>query len=247
MAIHVAILKQPYIDAILAGRKTVESRMTINRQPPFEQISTGERLYFKQSAGPFRAIATAGHIEFHANVTPDQFQRLEQRMRPRVGGDDAYWTGKQKSRYLTFIDLCDVEPIDLGPAYPKSAWRAWHILDEEADPVRDIVLSEGAIRNNYLIVRDPSPAMRQAELTLELPDQAIIETRIVNGSRLKWRGWRTYFRQHDLKPGDVVRLECLQQHRYRVRFLPRPGGDLTWHNEKQNQNKSSSGPDSVTS
>jgi len=50
--IHVAILKPGYIQAILAGTKTIESRLTKTAQPPYGKVVTGERLYLKASGGP---------------------------------------------------------------------------------------------------------------------------------------------------------------------------------------------------
>lgn len=43
--LHVAILKPNYIRDILAGTKTVESRLTKTNQPPHGRVETGERLF----------------------------------------------------------------------------------------------------------------------------------------------------------------------------------------------------------
>ena len=218
MPVHVAILKPPYLDLILAGRKTVESRMTRSPQPPFARIAPGERVYFKQSSGPYRAVARAGHIETFRDPSPAKFAELQQRLRPHVGSDDAYWQAKRDSRFLTFICLEAVEPIDVGPAYPKSAWRAWHVVHDAADPVRDITLTAGALRNHYVALADVSQAMQQTAVTLVLPDGREVETDIYRNARLRWRGWRSYFESHALAPGDVVRLVRIAPGRYRVAF-----------------------------
>ena len=57
MPVHVAILMRRYLDLVLAGRKTIESRLTRTSRAPYEQIHAGERIYFKVSAGPFMATA----------------------------------------------------------------------------------------------------------------------------------------------------------------------------------------------
>lgn len=40
--IHLAILTEPYLEWILSGKKTVESRFSIHRVPPFGVVSPGD-------------------------------------------------------------------------------------------------------------------------------------------------------------------------------------------------------------
>jgi hypothetical protein len=68
--IHIAVLIQPYLDFILQGKKTVESRLTMQARDPFDNIEKGERIYFKQSSGPYRATAIADQVLFEDNLTP---------------------------------------------------------------------------------------------------------------------------------------------------------------------------------
>lgn len=222
MAVHIAILKPPYIRQILAGFKTVESRLTRTRQAPFGEINTGERIYFKASGGAFAAMAIARDIESFENPTPDEFTALEENFRPLVGGDDAYWQSKRTAAYLTFIHLAAVEPIDVGPSYPKSAWKAWHVVSDDADPVRDIALTAGALRNNYLTVTQASDQMKQSTIGLLMPDGQCITTELVNSNRIKYRGWRRYYQAAQLQPGDCVRLVRVAPQRYRVHLIRKP-------------------------
>ena len=62
MSIHVAIVHKPYDEHILAGRKTVEARLTKTSVPPFGCIKPGDRIYFKRSSGPFFVVATAVRV-----------------------------------------------------------------------------------------------------------------------------------------------------------------------------------------
>jgi hypothetical protein len=221
VAVHVAILKRPYVEDVLAGTKTVESRMMKVRCPPFGQVRVGERLYLKVSAGPFRAIARAAAVHDFSDLTPEDMRELEARFRPRVGGDDAYWQSKRSSRCATFIELDGVEPIDVGPAYTKSM-QAWHVLDGAADPIREVTLTAGAIRNRYVSLRGRSESLRRSGAVLCLPDGREIETGFYRGgSRLNWRGWQTYFERHAMRPGDAVRFLALGDRRYRVTFRRR--------------------------
>jgi len=218
VALHVAILQSRYLDLILAGRKRVESRLTRTRQPPFEAVRPGERIYLKLSSGPFRARAVAGAVACHENLTPDRVEALRRRYNDRVLGDDAFWRAKRDCRFATFVELTEIEPIAVGPLYTKSL-RAWHVLDEALDPVLDVPLTAGAIRNRYVAI-PPDHATPQAEpLELRLPDGRLVRTRLVAGRRIQWRGWGAYYDLHGTRPGDTVRLIRYAPRRYDVRFI----------------------------
>jgi len=218
MPIHVAILKRPYLKLILSGRKTVESRLTRTAQPPYQAIEAGERIFFKVSSGPFMATAIAGTIEQHDQLEPYDILRLRARHNRAVCGNDDYWELKCNSRFAVFVQLMEVEPIEVGPVYPKSM-RAWHVLEDLLSPLMDIPLTGGAIRNRYLSLPIASSGMRRRNLTLLMPDGREIKTAFAEGKpMLKWRGWGRYYSEHKMKPQDVVRFVSLGHGRYRVTF-----------------------------
>lgn len=226
MPIHVAILKRPYLQMILRGEKTVESRLTRTRQPPYRAIEPGERLFLKVSAGPFVATAVAGEVEFHEDLTPAKVDALRARYQPTVRGDDAYWHVKRDSRYATFIHLTGVEPLDVGPKYPPVNMKAWHLLDERLSPLREVEVTAGAIRNRYAAFpfaprrRDApeSPSsVRTGDVRLDVGDETIT-THLARGRMLRWRGWGGVYAQHGVQPGDVMRYVCVGPRRYRVSF-----------------------------
>ena len=218
MPIHVAILKRPYIRLILEGKKIVESRLTRTAQPPYRAIESGERIFIKASSGPFMATAIAGKIEQHEGLEPSDILRLRLRHNLAVCGDDSYWELKQSSRYAVFVSLTQVQPIEVGPVYPKSM-RAWHVLDESLSPLMDIPLTDGAIRNRYLTLTRASQRTRNQPVMLLLPDGREIATGFADGkAMLQWRGWGLYYEQHNLIPGDTVRFVAISPGRYRVSF-----------------------------
>lgn len=217
MAVHIAILKPIYARAVLAGAKTVESRLTKTAMPPYRAVAAGERIYLKQSGGPFVGMARAQRVQCFEMECAADVDALRAQFEPAVGGDDAYWHGKRDSRYATFVTLHAVEPIDVGPAYTKSM-RAWHVVGDEADPVREVVLTGGAVRNGYVSLGADMAAEADTPVTLELPDSVVVDTDLARGRMLRWRGWRRYFLAHDVAAGDRVRFVRIWDRRYRVTF-----------------------------
>lgn len=128
--LHVAVLHQRYLDAILDGSKTVESRLSRSRIAPFGVVRPGERVLFKASGGGFGAAAIVRRVEFHEALLPGAVRALRRRVGAEVGAPGAYWQAKRLARYATLIWLGDVEPLDQGPALPVLAGRAWVCVEE---------------------------------------------------------------------------------------------------------------------
>ena len=132
----------------------------------------------------------------------------------RLGGDSCTLVVQKKKK--------DSEPIEVGPAYPKSM-RAWHVLDESLSPLKDVPLTDGAIRNQYISLTGTSDKMRRRPVTLLMPDGQEVQTAFATGkAMLKWRGWGAYYVKHRMKPGDAVRFVALSPGRYRVTFRKQP-------------------------
>jgi hypothetical protein len=229
---HVAILLPRYIDLILRGRKTIESRLTLRPLPPFAAVGTGDVIHFKASGGPYRAVARAGRVWCFDGRTPAAVQRLRRRFDRRVCGDADYWHTKRDSRYATFIELRNVNATDQGPRLAPSRGPAWFVLDHAGHDIASqtpvATLTAAAIRNAYVRVPRPGrdggsfPADAHARdsrpgrsIELLLPDGDIISTDIVRGM-LRWRGWASLFRARDVAAGDQVCFEALGRRRYRV-------------------------------
>jgi len=229
MPFHVAILMKPYIDLLLSGRKTVESRLTRNALPPFNTVKPGERIYFKQSAAPFRAMGVAKDVVCAERLTPQDIARLKRKWNDEVCGDDSYWQQKRESRYATFIRLADIEPIDFSPPFKPSRGPAWFVLEDEHDPLFEISVTEGAIRNGYL--RVPVKAHRFDEavyagrpVELLLPDGERISSDLLRGGMFRRRGWSKVYARYDVKAGSRLRFVRVGRRRYRVLI---PNGEAT--------------------
>lgn len=217
MAIHVAILKRPYLDLILAGRKTIESRITKTAQPPYRAVEPGERVFLKYSGGAFAGIAVAGRVDCFEGLTPERLEQLRRRYDDRVLGGRDYWKTLDDCRYATFVELRGVEPFDTGPTYTKSL-RAWHVLDDSRSPLLEVALTAGAIRNRYATMPGSSDGLRSEGFTLVLPDGRELDTDIAKGNMIRWRGWGAYYDEHGMRAGDAVRFVAVGRRRYRVSF-----------------------------
>ncbi len=129
---HLAILKKPYLDAILSGQKKVESRFTLTKREPFGQIAGGDKIFFKLSSGVVCAVATVSAVKTFVNLCPYQTHRLKAQYNDLILGSDEYWESKLDSKFGVLVWLEDVKAIE-PVRIDKKDWRAWVVLKKGKD------------------------------------------------------------------------------------------------------------------
>lgn len=230
--IHVAILLKPYADLVLAGTKRVECRLTQQPLAPFECIEPGERIYIKQSGGPYRATAIAGEVICEADLTPTRIRQLYKHYNDLICGELAFWKMKKQAKFATLIWLEQVEPTSTGPALAPSRGLAWRTIQPpppETAPARRstkhgapapsfaVQLTAGNLRNNSVYVTGIRSHFPRASVggrnkkesgrpfTLMLDGGPTVATDIVGERNLfRTRAWGAWFRAMNAKPGDEV-------------------------------------------
>ncbi|MCC7146360.1 MAG: ASCH domain-containing protein [Phycisphaeraceae bacterium] len=234
MTTHVAILLPRYLSLILAGRKTIESRLTRSKRPPFGCVAAGDVIYFKRSGGPYQAKAVVERVRYFSNLTPAGVRQIHRQFGSLIGGEPAYWQSKSTSRYATLIWLKNVQPVHAGPAIPSSGWQAWWVLKDSASTKSSappaastahfqITLTAGALRNRYIrLPRALADALRHRPLRLDLPTGAQIATEVTTKNILRYRAWGDLFRLFGVKPNHPVHFVRQAPNRYRVLFTTRP-------------------------
>ena len=241
--IHIAILAKQYIRLIESGAKTVECRLTKQARPPFDAVEHGDRIYFKQSAGPYRLTAVVDHVLFEGALTPQRIKALKRDYNDFIHGSSEYWQERLAARYGTLIWFRDVEPIKTGPAIPPQRGLAWitiadpkaRLTGAQADDHQppglsfSIEITGGNIRNNSLYVSqviDQFPrwciggrTRRDAArpIVLLLRNGPRVETDIVGPRKLfRKRIWGDWYQAVGAKPGDRVVFTPVDESTYFV-------------------------------
>ena len=124
---HLVILKKVYVDAVLAGRKTIESRFYRTRHKWLSQIDAGDRLFLKVSSGPVMAEAIVDAVKHFENLNPQRITELKDKYNKHICGDEQYWRDKMSSQFGILIRLKDANSI--RPRFiKKNDWHAWVVL-----------------------------------------------------------------------------------------------------------------------
>jgi ASC-1-like (ASCH) protein len=127
---HLVILKKPYLQAILTGRKKIESRFTKTKRLGFGKVSVGDKLFLKESSGLVCATVIVEKVEKFEFLTPEKILELKRRYNYSICGSDKYWQSKLDCRFGFLVWLKDVTPIE-PVRICKKDWRAWITLTEK--------------------------------------------------------------------------------------------------------------------
>jgi len=127
---HLVILKKPVLEAILGGRKRIESRFTQTRRSPFGKVQPGDKLFLKESAGSVCAVATVAAVKYFENLTPKRIIELKEQYNHHIRAGDEYWQSKADCKFGFLVWLRGVRAIELV-RIGKKDWRAWVVLTEQ--------------------------------------------------------------------------------------------------------------------
>lgn len=126
---HLAILTQPYLDKIIVGKKTIESRFSKMRVPPFYKVQKGDILLLKETAGPIAAIALVANVKFFGPLKPRDVELVMAEYSDGLALEESFTKAKQDSKYATLINIGEVLPVK-PLAITKSDRRAWVVLND---------------------------------------------------------------------------------------------------------------------
>lgn len=121
---HLAVVAEPYLSAIIDGRKTIESRWSKRRTPPFGRVQPGDLLLLKEVAGPLRAVVAVVRVEAFGPLAPGAAAMIMDRHRTALALEDRFRELKRNDTFGTLMFLATVQCI--GPlTVAKQDRRAW--------------------------------------------------------------------------------------------------------------------------
>lgn len=131
---HLAIMNKSTIEAILSGVKTIETRFSKHRIPPFGQVSSGDIVYMKLSGGEvmgeFRVKKVFSFEGLSKDDTREIFSKYGKKI--NVGNeleDKKYQEEKSDSFFGTLIFIAESERFITSPIkVKKSDMRGWMVL-----------------------------------------------------------------------------------------------------------------------
>lgn len=126
---HLAIMTGHYLDRLLDGTKTIESRFTRHRIAPFGQVHGGDVIFFKPAAGPISAAGLAGEVE-HLDLGVIPIQQVAEKYGKAINPADAtFWSDRATARYATLVTMIEVVRTNPLPISKRDR-RGWVVLSQ---------------------------------------------------------------------------------------------------------------------
>jgi hypothetical protein len=125
---HLAVMSGPYLDRILDGTKTIESRFMRNRTAPYGQVAVDDVIFFKPTCSPITAVGLAGNV-IHLDIRGFSLEEIAEQYGAKIApADESFWTDRTKARYATLITMVDavtISPLSIN----KRDRRGWVVLN----------------------------------------------------------------------------------------------------------------------
>ncbi len=129
--VHLAIFVEPYLSYIFEGKKTIESRFSINKIAPYEKVEEQDVLLLKLSGGRILGMCMVQKVWFYEldektlTYIKDNFARC------LCVQDPNFWIEKEKSSYASLIKIENVVKLSEGIKCEKKDRRGWIIIHEK--------------------------------------------------------------------------------------------------------------------
>lgn len=130
---HLAVFTQPWLDLILDGKKTIDSRLSKVRCIPHGKVNAGDVVYMKESVGLVKGEFTVSEVETYEDLTPEVLQNIHSRYHREIFADLGLQGFRDKwvtSKYATLIHVTKVFAYETPFPFPKRDRRAWLLLDK---------------------------------------------------------------------------------------------------------------------
>ncbi len=127
-SVHLAILLEPYLQYILDGTKTVESRFSKHRIAPYNMVEPGDVVLLKKvAARSISGLCVVRKVWFY-QLNPDTWSQIRNGFSKALRADDpSFWNRREKAQFATLMRIAEVHPLH-SIGVPKRDRRGWVIL-----------------------------------------------------------------------------------------------------------------------
>jgi len=136
-AIHLAIFVKPYLDLVLNGRKTIESRFSSRRIIPYERVNSGDVVLLKESGGDIVGLCRIAYAWFY-KLDIHSWQTIrEEYTQALCAQDPDFWEKRKAASFATLMQLCQVHkisPIKISKR-DRRGWVCLHYSQQKLEGV----------------------------------------------------------------------------------------------------------------
>ncbi len=133
--VHLAVFIEPFLQYVLRGQKTVESRFSANRIAPFGRIDSGDIVLLKRSGGAIVGVCEVTNVWFY-DLDPSSWAEIREDFTEALCAQDpAFWKVREHASFATLMRISN--PRSLPPIeFKKTDRRGWVVLEDARSPAR---------------------------------------------------------------------------------------------------------------
>lgn len=105
--IHLAIFSEPFLSHLLSGKKTIESRLSINMKAPFGKVYKNDIVLIKKGGGEICGIFRVDEVKFFANINSEIIRKVDEEYGSKIlwNLDPTFLKNKSEAKFLTLITI----------------------------------------------------------------------------------------------------------------------------------------------
>jgi len=124
-----AVFVEPFLSFLLEGRKTIESRFSVNRCAPYHSVKAGDLVVIKMSGGPIVAVAEVSRVWFY-ELDEKGLDIIRTRFGRQLCIDDPeFWERKAAACYGTLMQFAWIKAVEPVPCLKRDR-RGWVVLEQ---------------------------------------------------------------------------------------------------------------------
>ena len=126
-SVHLAIFVEPYLQYVLDGKKTIESRFSTRRFAPYGQVDQGDIILLKKASGPIVGLCQVSSAWFY-QLVKESLDKIKRDYAVELCAQDPeFWKEREGASFATLIRISNVLQIEPF-AVSKRDRRGWVVL-----------------------------------------------------------------------------------------------------------------------
>ncbi|MFN7160865.1 MAG: ASCH domain-containing protein [Candidatus Gracilibacteria bacterium] len=135
--LHLAVFKEPFLSLIFSGTKTLESRLSKHRSPPYQKVSPGDIILLKESSGPLKGFCTVKNVVYLGPLTTQEMHMTVDQYSKDLCLTEDFKREKKESRYISLFELENITSVHLVSIIKKDP-RSWIKITNPSNNAQEI-------------------------------------------------------------------------------------------------------------
>lgn len=130
-SLHLGVFVEPFLQYILDGKKTMETRFSLVRCAPYERVESGDVVLLKKSGGAAVGICRIRSARFY-KLEKDSWDEIKTFARDICAEDPEFWEQRKGASFATLMRIQNVKTITPFTVKKRDR-RGWVILREASN------------------------------------------------------------------------------------------------------------------